>query len=124
MLEKAKSPIHAAMKSPAGPSPSTSASAPAQTSAPAACPKGSSTPEHSTISAVSVQMSAVSTNTSKIPSIACSSGPFVLAEAWAMGEDPSPASLENIPRRSPQLSADLAPHPAAPPRAAFFVNAP
>lgn len=47
----------------------------------------------------------VATNTSKMPHIPCSAGSLVSAAAWAMEEEPMPASLVNTPRATPYRSA-------------------
>lgn len=63
-------------------------------SAPAASPYPTGTPLHKMTSAVSVQITIVSTNTSKIPKNPCFTGFLVSAQACAIEPVPSPASLE------------------------------
>ena len=70
-------------------------------SAPAATPYSKSAPLQSIISAVNVQMTMVSTKTSKIPKSPWRTGYLVSAEAWAIEPVPSPASLEKIPQDTP-----------------------
>ena len=62
----------------------------------------------------------------KVPSIAivpCLTGLLVSAAAWAMGAEPSPDSLEKIPRETPMRSANITVAPAKPPVAAVPLNA-
>ena len=56
---------------------------------------------HNTVTAVSVQHTIVSKNTSNILHNPCVSGVVSSAALWSMGELPSPASLEKSPRRMP-----------------------
>ena len=70
-------------------------------SAPAASPYGTAIPLHRITSAVSVQITIVSVNTSKIPNIPCFTGLRVSAQACAIEPVPSPASFEKIPRETP-----------------------
>ena len=70
-------------------------------SAPASLPKGISTPLHKITRAVSVQITMVSANTSKIPKYPCLTGFLVSAVAWAIEPVPKPASLEKIPLEIP-----------------------
>ena len=50
-------------------------------------------------------------------------GSLVRAEAWAIGAEPCPASLENRPRLTPRLSAKARLAPRNPPVAAEPVKA-
>ena len=70
-------------------------------SAPAASPYGTDTPLHRITNAVSVQITIVSANTSKIPKSPCFTGFLVSAQACAMEPVPRPASLEKIPLDTP-----------------------
>ena len=63
---------------------------------------------------VMVQITRVSINGSIIATRPSRTGSLVRAAACAMGEDPSPASLENRPRATPQRMASPT---AAPPTA-------
>ena len=92
-------------------------------SAPAASPYPTGTPLHKMTSAVSVQITIVSTNTSKIPKNPCFTGFLVSAQACAIEPVPSPASLEKIPLETPFfiLTKKL---PTAPPVTAAGLNAP
>lgn len=104
--------------------PNTVASAAAQSAAPPGTPRLSVTPEVRSMRPVRVQMTPVSTKTSKIPMRAYSPGSSALAEAWAMEDEPRPASLEKIPRRIPQLMALVKPAPTVPPTAGPHPRAP
>ena len=70
-------------------------------SAPAASPYPIGTPLQRITRAVNVQITIVSTNTSKMPKNPCFTGFLVSAQACAIDPVPSPASLEKIPRDTP-----------------------
>ena len=53
------------------------------------------------VSAVTVQMTRVAKHTSNIPQKPSAAGLLASAAAWAMAEDPTPASLVNTPRATP-----------------------
>ena len=84
----------------------------------------STTPEVSTTSAVSVQTTMVSTNTSNMPHMPCTTGSLTSEAECTMTEEPRPASLENTPRLKPQVMACMMTYPPTPPAAAFMENAP
>jgi len=92
-------------------------------SAPAAAPYETGIPLQRITSAVRVQMTMVSVNTSKIPKNPCLTGLRVSAQACAIEPVPRPASLEKIPRDTPffMLIKKL---PTAPPVTEAGVNAP
>ena len=73
--------------------------------------------------AVIVQTIIVSISGSSIETDPCFIGLFVLAAACAIGELPSPASLEKTPRDTPNLIAIQIVAPAKPPLAALPVKA-
>ena len=80
-------------------------------------------PEISTVSAVMVQTMNVSTKTSNEPHRPCSMGWRVLLDAWTIGLEPQPASLEYTLRAIPvEMTCDTV-APAKPPTAAEPVNA-
>ena len=54
-------------------------------------------------SAVIVQITTVSINGSSIATNPCVRGSLVLTVAWAIAEDPIPASLEKAARRKPKI---------------------
>ena len=56
-----------------------------------------------------VQTRKVETNTWKMPHIPWRAGSPVEAGPLAMAEDPSPASLEKLPRMNPHCTAAAAP---------------
>ena len=74
-------------------------------------------------SAVMVQMIRVSMKVPNMPIIPWRTGSLVWAAAWAMGALPKPASFENTPRATPNLSAAQTAAPAKPPVAAVPLNA-
>ena len=92
-------------------------------SAPAASPYPTGTPLHRITSAVNVQITMVSTNTSKIPKNPCFTGFFVSAHACAIEPVPSPASLEKIPLETPFFIL-IKKDPTAPPVTDAGENAP
>ena len=92
-------------------------------SAPAACPYVTGTPLHKITRAVSVQITIVSTKTSKIPKNPCFTGFLVSAHACAIEPVPRPASLENIPLDTPFFIL-IKKLPTAPPVTAAGENAP
>ena len=63
------------------------------------------TPDERITKPVKVQMTKVSMNGSSRDTMPSAAGSSVRAEAWAMGADPWPASLENRPRLTPRLKA-------------------
>ena len=69
------------------------------------------TPLDRMTSAVILQTTMVSIKGSSIETMPCSTDFFVLEDAWAIGEDPWPASLEYKPLATPyfKLIAKLAP---------------
>ncbi len=73
--------------------------------------------------AVIVQMTMVSTKTSKMPHRPCATGSLVFEAAWAMGAEPRPASLEKTPRAMPIWIALAMVKPVAPPSADCGLNA-
>ncbi len=74
-----------------------------------------STPVERIANEVMVQITRVSTKTSKAPQIPCLKGCSVLAVAWAMGAVPNPASFESMPRDIPVCMALATVAPANPP---------
>ena len=72
---------------------------------------------------VKVHTTSVSINVCVIETKAWSTGFFVFAAAAAMGELPSPLSLENTPRATPHRAVCITMAPANPPLAAVGVNA-
>ena len=60
-----------------------------------------SLPEHMMAREVMVQTIMVSTKTSNEPYMPSLNGWSVMAVAWVMGDEPQPASLENVPRAAP-----------------------
>ena len=58
-----------------------------------------------------------------MPQQPCSTGPRAAAPAWAMGAEPSPASLVKTPLATPKWTAWRTVYPAAPPAAAWGVKA-
>ena len=92
-------------------------------SAPAAAPYSIVVPLQRITSAVKVQITIVSVNTSNIPNIPCFTGFLVSAHAWAIEPVPSPASLEKIPRETPFfILVNML--PTMPPVTADGLNAP
>ncbi len=73
--------------------------------------------------AVRVQTQMVSMKVPSIPTTPCRTGSWVRAAAWAMGALPSPASLENTPRATPNRRTWAMAAPVNPPVAAVPVNA-
>ena len=59
------------------------------------------TPEVRITRAVMEQTDRVAINTSKMPHIPCSAGSCTWEAAWAMAEEPMPASFVNTPRATP-----------------------
>ena len=53
------------------------------------------------VRAVTVHTTSVAKKTSNIPQKPSSAGASVSAAAWAMAEEPTPASLVNTPRATP-----------------------
>ena len=53
------------------------------------------------VSAVTVQTTIVAKNTSNMPQNPSWAGKSASAAAWAMAEEPTPASLVNTPRATP-----------------------
>ena len=72
-----------------------------------------------TIRAVIVQTIIVSRKTSVTPAIPSLQGCSTIAEPWAKGAVPSPASLEYIPRVIPYCKALAITYPPVPPATAF-----
>ena len=70
-----------------------------------------------------VQTMIVSRKTSVTPAIPSLQGCSTIAEPWAKGAVPSPASLEYIPRVIPYWRALAITYPPVPPAAAFKENA-
>ena len=81
------------------------------------------TPLQRITSAVIVQITIVSTNTSKIPKNPCLTGFCVSAHAWAIEPVPRPASLEKIPLDTPFFIL-IKKLPTAPPVTEAGENAP
>ena len=75
------------------------------------------------VNAVSVQITMVSANTSKMPYRPCWTGPGVSAAACAMAAEPRPASLENALLRRPQTIVSFRTIPLAAPPIAFGLKA-
>ena len=73
------------------------------------------TPVTMTTSAVSRQMITVSRNGSMSAAKPCDMGSWVRTVAWAMGAEPSPASLANAARRKPWINAPITPPVTASP---------
>ena len=95
-VAKANNTIEMAMNfSPAAPN--TVAKAAAHRAVPLYAQEGAQTPEVRMASAVTVQHTSVSANTSKMPHMPCSTGSFTSASQWTITEVPSPASLEKTP---------------------------
>ena len=92
-------------------------------SAPAATPYWIPSPPQRITSAVSVQITIVSANTSKIPNIPCFTGSSVSAHACAIDPVPIPASFEKIPLETPRLIV-INMLPTTPPVNADGLNAP
>ena len=57
-------------------------------------------------SAVTVQTTSVATKTSNAPHIPSSAGSSTSAAAWAIAEEPRPASLVNTPLATPKRMAE------------------
>ena len=100
MVEKAKQHIATAVKMDIHP-PYTEVNPLIVSSAPAASPYPTGTPLQRITNAVRVQITIVSTNTSKIPKKPCFTGFLVSAQACAIDPVPRPASFEKIPRDTP-----------------------
>ena len=73
--------------------------------------------------AVIVHTTRVSMNVPSIAMMPCRTGLLVCAAAWAMAAEPSPDSLENTPRATPNRIAAATAAPANPPVAAAGVKA-
>ena len=69
------------------------------------------------------QIIIVSINVPIMAIVPCLTGLFVIADAWAIGALPKPASFEKIPRATPNRMAAQTAAPAKPPVAAIGVNA-
>ena len=74
-------------------------------------------------SPVIVQTTSVSRKVPVMETSPCRTGSRVFADAAAMGAEPSPASLEKMPRAMPLCMATIM-LPATPPATAFGLNAP
>ena len=77
-----------------------------------------------TVSAVRLQITMVSMNTSKMPKKPCLTGLVSLVAAWAIGAEPRPASLKKQPRAMPLVMEVEIVMPNAPPSAASALKAP
>ena len=120
----ANSSSDSAMKHAAGAAGMQVSQAESSSSAPGELPHGMPTPLHSMVSAVAVQMTIVSAKTSNMPHSPCSPGERAAAEPCAIADEPSPASFENAPRRSPHCMACAVPKPPTPDTAVRGENAP
>ena len=90
----------------------------------ASTPTDLSTPVVKMTRAVSEQMTMVSTKTSVIPQSPWRIGWSVEADAWAIGDEPSPASLVNTPLATPADMTCFIERPATPPATLIGAKAP
>src|SRR5699024_11040803 len=82
-------------------------------------PTDLSTPVVKITRAVREQITTVSMKTSVIPRKPCRTGWSVIADAWAIGDDPSPASFVKTPLATPEEITDLIDRPRPPPMTLF-----